>query len=126
MFMMNKQNVLLEFSEDLEILFSIIEQFFEQSEEMLNKIEGSIENLDGPLLQREAHTMKGIVGYFQDPELREKLLCLETIGKECRLEEAKECFDSICLDLNVLNKELKTLLDNELKMLFRENNEFRK
>ena len=71
------------------------------------KIKESFENGDANSLERTAHALKGSVGNFGAKRSFEAAYRLEKMGKEKKLDDAREAFDELEEELAALETEMK-------------------
>jgi len=102
----------LEFVGGDEGLFrELIQLFMARNDTLLNAIEDAIQAGDPEGLRDGAHAYKGAVGHFAADAVRQIALSLETMGKEGRIESARDEFSRL--------REAATRLLNELAVYLR-------
>jgi two-component system, sensor histidine kinase and response regulator len=76
--------------DDLELLDEVAGDFVAQLPVWLSGLTEALRAGDGEALRRAAHSLKGAVGNFGAPTVREPAAALEALGKSGRLAEAPE------------------------------------
>jgi len=98
---------------DHDLLCTLIGVFMEDSQRLLADLQGAIESLDGPKLQRSAHSLKGSFGYFAAQSGMDAAMRMEDHG---RLED----FDGATTDLQILLEQFD-LIRPELEAILNRN-----
>jgi CheY-like chemotaxis protein len=75
--------------EDLELFHELVEMFLAESPAWFAALVAAIKAGDAPGVKRTAHTIKGAVSTFAAQRAWDAALCLETMGREGNLREAK-------------------------------------
>ncbi|HWY88079.1 MAG TPA: response regulator [Gemmataceae bacterium] len=69
---------------------ALAESFFQEAPRLMAEIHAAIAGGEGALLERAAHTLKGSAGIFAADSVVEAAWELECMGRDGRMEEAKE------------------------------------
>jgi len=77
------------------LLRDLIEVFVNNAPGQLRRVQDGLDHGDCQSTARSAHTLKGSVSHFLDPEALAPLHELERLSKTGRLEEARELFASV-------------------------------
>jgi two-component system, sensor histidine kinase and response regulator len=105
---------ILEFTEgDMELLQNIIRLFLKTYPGMLAEIRQTIADHNGEGLARAAHSFKGIGGYFLTAADLDIVKSLERQGRDLDLQNAKATTAALEQELTLIEKELKTLLNEK-------------
>jgi HPt (histidine-containing phosphotransfer) domain-containing protein len=95
---------------DQEIINEIIQMFFEDYHQSLDKMQDAIKRNDTQLLSQVAHKYKGTVSSMYDAELKNTIQKLENFGKQGSLVGAEETFQLVVEQSEILVNQLKTLV----------------
>ncbi len=97
---------------DKETIHEVIENFFEESEERLSKLQKNIAERDFQKLSFNAHSLKSVLGNFMAPKPYELSRKLEEMGKQETADHIEEVFLELKRVLYELMNELKEYLKN--------------
>ncbi|QDU76170.1 Signal transduction histidine-protein kinase BarA [Bremerella volcania] len=96
---------------DHDLLVTLIGVFKQDSQRLLQDMRDALESLDGPKLQRSAHSMKGSFGYFAAEKGIEAAKRMEDHGRDENFEAAKsdlkillEQFEAISPELDLITR----------------------
>ena len=95
---------------DDETIQEVIENFFEESDERLAKLEKNIQELDFQNLSFNAHSLKSVIGNFMAPRPYELARKLEELGKQQSQDHIEEVFFELREFVRELISELKIYL----------------
>jgi HPt (histidine-containing phosphotransfer) domain-containing protein len=95
---------------DKEIIFDVIENFFEECEERLNTIEKNIAENDLNQLSFNAHSMKSVIGNFMAPAPHELCRRIEELAKQNSSEGVPLLFSELKRLTYEMTDELKEYL----------------
>jgi HPt (histidine-containing phosphotransfer) domain-containing protein len=94
---------------DLQLLAELASLFLQDYPRFLNSAWESIRQGDGPVLEREAHTLKGRLAFFGIPGVREKALDLEMMGRTRDLIGASQKLAEIEKEMEGMLPEFESL-----------------
>jgi two-component system sensor histidine kinase/response regulator len=96
--------VALSFAEgDAQLLAEVTDLFFHDIPRLMSEVRDAVAHGDSRLLERSAHTLKGMVAYFGAQATAQAALRLEMLGREGNLTPAQEAVVE-------LEKEIERLL----------------
>lgn len=95
---------------DSELLFELVEIFFEEYPKLIAGIKSSLESKSYVELRRFAHTLKGCLRYFGKTQAGKLSSQLETMGREKKIESASKLFADLQSELTALLPELREFL----------------
>jgi two-component system, sensor histidine kinase and response regulator len=96
---------------DGELLLEILEVFLDDSPRLLMRIREALRRKDLKMLEQAAHTLKGSTGNFCAPAAYEAASRLELIGREGKLEKAREAWVELEKAIQHLRPALMALRD---------------
>lgn len=94
---------------DKETIIEIIDLFFSEHPERMEKMQKNIDELDFIQLKFNAHSLKGVVANFQDPVTMDLTRKLDEKAKSCELAGLQELFEELKSACNHLMDELLVL-----------------
>jgi CheY-like chemotaxis protein len=95
---------------DVELLTTMVHLFLDDCPVMMAKIRASVESGDADGLAASAHTLAGAMGNFTSSHAVEKAYELERVAREGALDEAKNIFDALQSEADLLLEELKKII----------------
>lgn len=107
--MINKEQILLHFEGDEELIGELIEVFDTSYPATLDSIELAIKDLDFKNLELHAHTLKGMIANFFAEDLKNAAFSLEKMGKEKKLGNVESEIETLVNGLPLLIDEIKGL-----------------
>jgi CheY-like chemotaxis protein/HPt (histidine-containing phosphotransfer) domain-containing protein len=103
----NREQTLASVDGDLNLLKEVTGLFLEESSKMMAEIKSSIDEGDGRRLNRAAHLLKGLVGYFGARGASDLLLRLESLGKKEKFISARDAFEALEYEMVRLEKSIE-------------------
>ena len=94
---------------DAELLKELAELFLQEYPRSLAQLHAALEHQDPQGVQTAAHGLKGAVANFGAKPVVDAARCLETLGREARLEAAPEALAALELAVASLHTELAEL-----------------
>ncbi|MEI8005572.1 MAG: Hpt domain-containing protein [Bacteroidota bacterium] len=94
---------------DKETIIEIIDIFFEEYPDRMEKLRKNIEDLDFVQLKFNAHSLKGVIANFQDPECSELSRKLDEMAKNQEKNGLTGVFQDLVAASDKLMEELKGL-----------------
>jgi HPt (histidine-containing phosphotransfer) domain-containing protein len=94
---------------DKETIIEIIDIFFDEYPQRIEKIKSNIEEADFVQLKFNAHSLKGVVANFQDPVSIEATRKLDEMAKNQQPNGLKSVFEELIAACNGLMNELQVL-----------------
>ena len=94
---------------DKETIIEIIDIFFEEYPERIQKMRKNIEDLDFVQLKFNAHSLKGVIANFQDPECIELSRKLDEMAKNQEKNGLSDVFKNLMAASDKLLEELTSL-----------------
>ncbi|MCR4289630.1 MAG: Hpt domain-containing protein [Candidatus Scalindua sp.] len=107
----DKDEILKRFDGEKEFLTELIEIFINDIQEQLSGIKEAVDNRNSKDLERSAHKLKGAVANFEEKTAFEAALQLEIMGKESKLDEAEEAYDTLMKEVECLVNSLKEFVE---------------
>ncbi len=95
---------------DIALLQELIELFLDRAPGQLDRVRDALERGDARVAEQSAHTLKGSLIHFLDPERVAPLQELELMSKAGRLEEARQRFTAVETMLDGLLLSMSELL----------------
>ena len=95
---------------DIELARELVEIFFEDCPKTLVEIRDAIEQGDSESLERAAHSMKGVLGYFSHSRSVEAALRLQTMGLDRDLSGARTALAELETSLACLKPSLTAFI----------------
>jgi CheY-like chemotaxis protein/HPt (histidine-containing phosphotransfer) domain-containing protein len=92
---------------DTKLLKELIEIFFDELPELLQKIKGSLGERDAAELRLAAHRLKGCLRYFGETSATKRALELELRGRDSRWDGADALFAELQADVDRMLPELR-------------------
>ena len=105
--MIDKGKIYDHFNGDFELLECVVDEFGTVYRSSLEAIDKAIEQRDEKTLEREAHTLKGVVSNFFSHEVRQITYEIEVRGREAQFSDSQKFVDQLKLALPEMEKELK-------------------
>ena len=102
----DEQELLARFDGDRELIGELAGIFAEEYPGMLADIRDAISDGDADRLARAAHKLKGSVSNFAAKAAFDAALEMEMMGREGRMDDAKEAFDRLRSEVERLSEEL--------------------
>lgn len=102
------------FAGDEEMIGELVEVFSETYIETLSELKNAIENNDLEVIERSAHSMKGMVANFFAKKIQDDCYEAEQMGKTNNLKNINEVVNQIEQDIPILLQELKSFLEAEV------------
>jgi HPt (histidine-containing phosphotransfer) domain-containing protein len=107
----NKEQLLENFSGDEEILKEIVESYLDaNSKTLMAELAAAIEKKTAKEIEHAAHTIKGVVSNFACPSCVDKAFELESMGRSGELDGAEVAFSELKELIDALNLELEALI----------------
>ena len=100
--MFNRRDALERTGDDLGLLKELAATFVEDGPRMLAVVRKAVVGGDADSLHKGAHTMKGAAATIGGEQLAAFALALEAIGKEERMEQAREVYGELETAYNCL------------------------
>ena len=94
---------------DKETIIVIIDIFFEEYPQRVQNMRKNIEDLDFVKLKFNAHSLKGVIANFQDPDCIELSRKLDEMAKNQEKPGLSETFENLVTASDKLLEELKGL-----------------
>ncbi|MDR1085263.1 MAG: Hpt domain-containing protein [Deltaproteobacteria bacterium] len=104
----SKEKVLETFMDDEELLVDSISTFLENVRTRFAKLKEAVSGRTVDVIMAEAHTIKGMMGYFSDGPPYEAAKKLEFMGREKNLDGVDEALADLETNLEKLNAVLKS------------------
>ncbi|HUG67561.1 MAG TPA: Hpt domain-containing protein [Pirellulaceae bacterium] len=98
---------------DGDLLFELVEIFFEEYPKLMAGIQSSIESKTYLELRRFSHTLKGSLRYFGKTEAGVLSGRLEDMGRECQIEGAMQLVGELQSEMNALLPELSAFVASQ-------------
>jgi PAS domain S-box-containing protein len=95
---------------DVELLTTMVNLFLDDCPVMMAKTRASVESGDADGFAASAHTLAGAMGNFTASRAVDKAYELERAAREGALDEAKEIFNALQSEVDVLLEELKQII----------------
>ena len=105
----NKKMILERIDGDTDILREIIGLYFEEISGLMQAIEDAIAGKEEYVLERSAHTLKGMVSNFAAPAAVSAALALEVIGREKAIDKAPPAYELLKVEISRLSAALTKL-----------------
>jgi len=105
----NKQKLLSLVDNDEELLMQIVDVFLTEYPGMIAEIRKALEEGDNEKLEHAAHSLKGSVGNFAAGNAVTVAQKLENLGRENKLERARQVLEKLEEELDNLKRELRTI-----------------
>jgi HPt (histidine-containing phosphotransfer) domain-containing protein len=102
-----KEKVLETFMDDEELFEESIAMFLTNVQERLATLKTAVASSDAAVVMAEAHTIKGMMGYFSDGPPYEAAKKLEFMGREKKLDGAPDALADLEDKLGQLNQVLQ-------------------
>ena len=96
--------------QDEELLREVLEAFLIEGPEKLTEAQQAIADADTVTLRRAAHTIKGALRIFGEPEVMATAEELEMLGKNEQLDRAPEAFERLTSQLNETLTEIDQMI----------------
>jgi HPt (histidine-containing phosphotransfer) domain-containing protein len=94
---------------NLKLLQELFAVFKADSARLISEIGQAVEKKDPARWQIPAHTLKGMLSFFDAPHAVDKAQRLESLGKQMVLLGATELFDGLVRDIRSLETDLSQL-----------------
>ena len=107
---LNAEELLEEIDNDRELLEQMFQMFEADADRRIALIRAAISSGDAATLSAEAHALKGGVGNFFAMPVYETAQELETMGRDDRIDAARETFEKLEIQLAELKQELRELI----------------
>jgi signal transduction histidine kinase/CheY-like chemotaxis protein/HPt (histidine-containing phosphotransfer) domain-containing protein len=105
------ESLLAEFNNDAVLFKEVAEMFISDYPPMVATVHQAIENQDGPLLRRTAHSLKGMARNFQVDAAADTALRLERTADADGFEEARNLAGGLADALKVFEDRLRQMID---------------
>jgi two-component system, sensor histidine kinase and response regulator len=102
----DRDSIMQRLGGDEELLRSFIEVFFEDSPELMQQLRFAIAEHDANLLQRSAHSLRGLAANFSAAAVVELASGLEKAGKDNDLSEANSLLTQLTDAMHLLHETL--------------------
>lgn len=99
------------FAGDEEMIGELVEVFAETYPDILSELKKSIVEKDFEVIERSAHSLKGMVANFFSEVIKEDCFAIEKMGKEKVLDNIEEHLLNIEANIPQLLQEIKLFLD---------------
>ena len=110
---LDRTELLESFGGDEETLKEIIYVFRRDSPRLLHDIRDAIARADGEALRRQAHSLRGCVGYFSAEAASKSALELELMGQSGQLAGAEGTYEALETQMGRLERTLLAVLEGE-------------
>lgn len=107
---LNVDELSTHFDGEEEMIGELVEVFEQSYPQTISELKNSIVANDFELMERSAHSLKGMVANFFAASIKDTCFTLEKMGKEQSLDGADDLIKTIEKDILELLKELKALL----------------
>ncbi len=108
----DKDNALNIIGGDEDLLRDIVEIFITDIPQQISEIKEAVNSCNADALQESSHKLKGAVSNFGEIATFKTAFKLETMGKENRLENVEQVYDTLVKDVESLVNELKEIIKN--------------
>lgn len=99
--------ILERFDGEKEFLAELVEIFINDIPAQFSEIQKAVDNRNGKDLEKSAHKLKGAIANFTEKAAFEAALKTEIIGKENRLDEVEEAYNTLVKEVEYLVNALK-------------------
>ncbi len=99
------------FAGDEEMIGQLVEVFAETYPGILSELKNSIVLKDFKVIERSAHSLKGMVANFFSETIKEDCFALEKMGKDKALKNVDQYIEKIESNIPRLLEEVKLFLD---------------
>ena len=103
----DKDEILERFDGEKEFLAELVEIFINDFPAQFSEIQKAVDNRNGKDLEKSAHKLKGAIANFAEKAAFEAALKIEMMGKENRLEEVEEAYNTLVKEVEYLVNALK-------------------
>ena len=87
---------------DEQLLREVIQIFVEETPKRMVALRQAISQGNAEIIEREAHSLKGELGYLGISEVPQKARDLEEAGQKCDLEAAAKAFAALAIDISAV------------------------
>lgn len=94
------------------ILDSVIEAVLEEGPDLLAQLGQAIDESNAAVVQRSAHTIKGVMRSFNSKPVTEVAEQMEALGESGQLDEAPELYNQLTVLLNQALDEIRESLSD--------------
>jgi signal transduction histidine kinase/CheY-like chemotaxis protein/HPt (histidine-containing phosphotransfer) domain-containing protein len=108
--LVDKEDAIERVNGDMELLKEIVELFIDTCPRLLSEVNTAISKGDNKTLEREAHTIKSVIGNFSKHHAYNAALKLERMGASGELSKAEETYKELEEEIERLTPELKELI----------------
>ena len=109
--MLNRKALLDAFDNDPNFFKEVVDIFVNDYPAMITTLQESISENDAALMQRTAHSLKGMLRNFQAEAAALKALKLEELGRDGSFTGARACSEELAADLAAIEKRLKEIAE---------------
>ena len=113
----DEENFLANLDGDIDLAQEIVDTFLDNASEFVERIKKAIDSQDAAELAEGAHALKGAVGNFGRGKVYFTALTIEQLGKQERLDEARQEYERLVRELEELNKTLKDFVKKHKTMI---------
>lgn len=103
----DKDAILDRFDGEGEFLAELVEIFINDIPAQFSEIQKAVDNRNGKDLEKSAHKLKGAIANFTEKAAFEAALKIEIMGRENRLDEAEEAYNTLVKEVEYLVNALK-------------------
>lgn len=107
----DKDEVIKRFDGEEEFLTELVGIFINDIPELLSRIKEAVDNLNSKDLEKSAHRLKGAIANFAEKAAFEAALQLEMMGRENRMDEVEEAYDTLEKEMHCLVNALKEFVE---------------
>lgn len=107
----NKDEVLARLGGDEELLYEIVQMYFEDYPALVAQMEQAIADGSAATLTRAAHDLKGLLSNFSSPKVTAAAQAVEQVGKLNQLVDAPARLQTLCDELSNLSATLQHWLE---------------
>jgi PAS domain S-box-containing protein len=106
---LNRQGILKAFDDDMELVQSLVELFFEEYPQQLITIRTAIDTRNGGEVARAGHALKGMVSTWQHDDSTAVVYQLQQMGLDEDFTEAESIYEKLVDQLAALRPQLESL-----------------
>jgi CheY-like chemotaxis protein/HPt (histidine-containing phosphotransfer) domain-containing protein len=108
--LIDKEDAIERVNGDMELLKEIVELFIDTCPRLLSEVNTAISQGDNKTLEREAHTIKSVIGNFSKHDAYDAAFKLERMGASGELSKAEETYKELEEEIERLTPALKELI----------------
>jgi signal transduction histidine kinase/CheY-like chemotaxis protein/HPt (histidine-containing phosphotransfer) domain-containing protein len=108
--LVDKKDTIERVNGDMDLLKEIVKLFFDTCPRLLSEVNAAISNGDNKTLEREAHTIKSVIGNFSKHHAYKTAFKLEQMGASGELSKAEETYKELEEEIERMTPELKELI----------------